>query len=205
MSATSPGGTVWLSGRLNPSHIQKAGQAADEAWHQTVERHNGPSGSASQDDDEDNIFGPSEEPTQCTVSSKRSFHGCLRGRTRLRRLKNTVRGNKRREYKTCATHTHVPHKWLYHSNACAGSVLTPSDCVTNVQKRLGSSRTWTGSGQCRLCGSDTTQEFMHFFGGLKLADADITTEPRGPTETRSRRADLFATAAVHAARLWLCV
>ena len=31
-------------------------------------------------------------------------------------------------------HTHVSHKWLYHLDACAGSVLTPYDYVTNVQK-----------------------------------------------------------------------
>ena len=29
------------------------------------------------------------------------------------------------------------HKWLYHLDACAGSVLTPHDNITNVQKRLG--------------------------------------------------------------------
>ena len=29
------------------------------------------------------------------------------------------------------------HKWLYHLDACAGSVLTPHDHVANVQKRLG--------------------------------------------------------------------
>ena len=33
-----------------------------------------------------------------------------------------------------------------------GSVLTPHDYTTNVQRRLGN-RVWTGFGQCRLCGS----------------------------------------------------
>ena len=37
-------------------------------------------------------------------------------------------------------------------DACAGSVLTPYDDITNVQKRLGN-RAWTGFGECRLCGS----------------------------------------------------
>ena len=32
--------------------------------------------------------------------------------------------------------THVSHKWLHHLDACAGSVLTPHDFITNVQKRL---------------------------------------------------------------------
>ena len=37
----------------------------------------------------------------------------------------------------------VSHKWVYHLDACAGSVLTPHDCITNVQRRLGD-RAWTG-------------------------------------------------------------
>ena len=48
-------------------------------------------------------------------------------------------------------HTQVSHGWLYHLDACAGSVLTPHDYVTSVQKRLGN-RAWTGLGECRLCG-----------------------------------------------------
>ena len=32
-------------------------------------------------------------------------------------------------------HTHVSHKWLYHLDACAGSVLTPYDYISNVQKK----------------------------------------------------------------------
>ena len=31
-------------------------------------------------------------------------------------------------------HAQVSHKWLYHLDACAGSVLTPHDYITNVQK-----------------------------------------------------------------------
>ena len=44
-------------------------------------------------------------------------------------------------------HAQVSHKWLYHVDACAGSVLTPHDNITNVQKRLGN-RVWVGGGQC---------------------------------------------------------
>ena len=43
-------------------------------------------------------------------------------------------------------HTHVSHKWLCHMDACGGSVLTPHDCITNVQKRLGNTA-YTGFGQ----------------------------------------------------------
>ena len=49
-------------------------------------------------------------------------------------------------------HTHVCHKWLYHLDACAGSVLALHDFVINVQKRLGN-RSYTGEGGCRLCGA----------------------------------------------------
>ena len=34
---------------------------------------------------------------------------------------------------------HVSHEWLSYLDACAGSLLTPHDYVTKVQKRLGKS------------------------------------------------------------------
>ena len=40
-------------------------------------------------------------------------------------------------------HVQVSHKWLYHLDACAGSVLTPHDYNANVQKKLGN-RVWVG-------------------------------------------------------------
>ena len=45
------------------------------------------------------------------------------------------------------------------------------------------------------------------FGGLKLADAGVTTEPGGLTETQSRPTDLFTTVAVpgRSAALDVCV
>ena len=42
-------------------------------------------------------------------------------------------------------------------------------------------------------------------GGLKLADPGITTEPLGLTETHSRPADTFTTAAVPGRRVCVCV
>ena len=109
-------------------------------------------------------------------------------------------------------HTHVSHKWLHHLDACAGSVLTPHDCITNVQKRLGN-RAYTGFGQCRLCGSFLDSQLEHsetcstaeatrrhyacvhsVLGGL--ADPRISTESRGFTEGQSRQADIFTIAAV---------
>ena len=112
-----------------------------------------------------------------------------------------------------------------HLNACAGSVLTPHDYITNVQKRLGN-REWTGFSQCRMCGSFLDPQRKHgetcstaqatrghcacvhaVSGGLKLADPCITTEPRGHTETQLRPADIFTTAAVpgRSAALDVCV
>ena len=57
-------------------------------------------------------------------------------------------------------HTHVSPRWLYHLDACAGSVLTPNDYITNVQKRLGN-RAYTGFGECRLCGSFLDSKLEH--------------------------------------------
>ena len=100
-------------------------------------------------------------------------------------------------------HTHVSHKWLHHMDACAGSVLTPHDSITNVQKKFGK-RVHAGFGQYRLCGSWTlnlpaallTLPEHTTLGGLKLADPMITTKPRGLTEAQSRPADLLTAAAV---------
>ena len=87
-------------------------------------------------------------------------------------------------------HTQVSHTWLYHLDACAGSVLTPNDYIANVQKRLGN-RLWEGGGQCRCCG----------------AEPGITTELRGFTASQSRPPDIFTTAAVpgRSATLDVCV
>ena len=57
-------------------------------------------------------------------------------------------------------HAQVSHKWLDHLDACAGSVLTPHDYITNVQKRLGN-RLWVGGGQCRCCGSFLDPQLEH--------------------------------------------
>ena len=76
-------------------------------------------------------------------------------------------------------------------------------------------RAWTGFGQCRSCGSFLDPQLEHgetcstaeatrghharvhaVLGDLKLADPGVTTEPGGLTETQSRPADLFTTAAV---------
>ena len=55
--------------------------------------------------------------------------------------------------------TRVSHKGLYHL-ACAGSVLTPHDYITNAQKMLGN-RAYTGFGQCRLCTSFLDSQLEH--------------------------------------------
>ena len=48
--------------------------------------------------------------------------------------------------------THVSHKWSFHLDACAGSVLAPHDFAAHVQRRLGK-RSYTGDCGCRLCGT----------------------------------------------------
>ena len=135
-------------------------------------------------------------------------------RTRLRHLKNTLYSKGAWQQVTRIEdlcHMHVSHKRPYHLDVCAGNVLPPHDYITNVQKRLGN-RVWTGFGQCRLCGSFLDSQLEHgetcspaeatrghyacvhaVLGGLKLADAGITTEPRGLTEAQSRPADIFTT------------
>ena len=109
-------------------HAQKAAQTADEAWQQTIKGLQDPASQTRQ-------FQPSN--TAAPPLKKKIVKMCapqlqaqlsrLTDRTRLRRMTNTL----------LSSHTHVSHKWLYHLDACAGSVLTPHDYITNVQKRLG--------------------------------------------------------------------
>ena len=66
-------------------YVQKAAQAADDAWQQTVDGHNGPSvtnptvsglehpSSASQDDDSEDMDFSSVVPTQCTAAPSAAF------------------------------------------------------------------------------------------------------------------------------------
>ena len=111
--------------------------------------------------------------------------------------------------------------WLHHLDACAESVLTPHDYITNVQKRLGS-RVWVGGGQCRCCGSFLDPQLEHaetcstaeatrghyacvraVVCGMKLADPGITTEPRGLTAPGQL---IFSPALLSpdAVRPWMC-
>ena len=152
-------------------------------------------------------------------------HSRLSDRIRLRRLKGAHYSQEQLTRIEDLCHTHVSHNWFCHSDTFAGSVLTPHDNITNVQKRLGT-RAWTGFDQCQLCGSFLDPQLEHretcstseatrghhacvhaVLGGLKLADPGITTRPRGLTETQSRSADLFTTAAVpgRSAALDVCV
>ena len=122
--------------------------------------------------------------------------------TRLRRLKYTLhpKGAWQQMARTeDSCHTNVSHKWLYHLDACAGSVLTPHDYITNVQKRLGN-RMWTGFGQNRLCGSflhpqlehgetcstaEATRVHYACVHAVCLGLRSITTEPRVLTATQA--------------------
>ena len=83
---------------------------------------------------------------------------------------------------------HVSHKWLYHLDACAGSVLAPQDYVTNVQKRL-NNRAYTGCGAAcvdlgpqlehsETCSTPEATQELHacvnpILGGLRLAAAQL--------------------------------
>ena len=59
-------------------------------------------------------------------------------RTRLRWLKSTLLSKgawqaSDKNRRPC--HTQASHNWLYHLDACVGSVLPPHDYITNVQKK----------------------------------------------------------------------
>ena len=148
---------------------------------------------ASQDDDDDDSELTFTPPRKSRLSAPQlqAQLSQLCDRTRLRRLKDTLHSKGAWRQVTRIDdlcHSHVSHKWLFHLAACAGSVLTPHDYITNVQTRLGN-RASTAFGQCCSCGSFMDTQLEHgepcstaeatrehyacvhaVFGGLKLAD-----------------------------------
>ena len=126
-------------------YVQKAAQAADEAWQQNwrtagARRHKpGPSHLS-------NTQAPPLEMKTATTWTRSALQAQL---SRLTghvsdRLKDTLLSMGAWEQVTRVEDLH--HAQVSH--ACAGSVLTPHDYITNVQKRLGN-RVSVGGGQCR--------------------------------------------------------
>ena len=115
--------------------------------------------------------------------------------------------------------------WLWHIDPLQGSVMTETDFVVNVQRRLGA-KLLTEECTCRQCGKTMDVHAEHcevcaigeatkghyavvkaVVDGLKLADSAVTTEPVGLTDTHSRPADILTTAAVpgRSAALDVCI
>ena len=117
--------------------IQKATQATDEAWKHTAQRQQGPSvpsptiaaleqpGSASQEEDSDDMDFSAPRKSRINTPQLQAQLSRLTDRTRLRHMRDTLRGKGVWQQVTRIEdlcHTHVSHKWLYHLDACAGSV-----------------------------------------------------------------------------------
>ena len=97
----------------------------------------------------------------------------LTDRTRLRRLKDTLLSKGAWQQVTRIEdlcHAQVSH----HLDACAGSVLTLEDYITNVQKRLGS-RVWVGKADSVAV---AVPSWTHSWNTQKPA---ATPKPRGGT------------------------
>ena len=152
----------------------------------------------------------------------------LHDRTRLRSLEATLRRQcnwGQLEELSDLRHPHVSHKWIRHLDSRRGTVLSQTDYIFNVQRRLGA-RLQERELDCRLCGAPLDTSLLHgdccdtagatrghyavvreLMRGLKLADPTATTEPRGLTTTTSRPADILTYAAVpgRSAALDVCV
>ena len=148
--------------------------------------------------------------------------------TRLRRLEKTLQDQcnwdqwtRLRELR----HPEVSHRWIWHLDSVRGSVLTESDYILNVQKRLGA-RILEAEVECHICGCPLDSCLEHgevcataeatrghyavvraLVDGIRIADPGVTTEPWGLTTTQARPADIFTNAAVpgRCAALDVCV
>ena len=142
-------------------------QQQTEAWQQTIDGLQGPGvtnptvsdlahpSSASQDADSEDMDVSASWKSRLSAPQLQAQLAPLTEWARLGRLRCTLLSKEAWQQFTRIEdlcHTNVSHKWLYHLDACAGSVLTPHDYITNVQKRLGN-RAWTGFGESRTGGS----------------------------------------------------
>ena len=110
----------------------EGGPGSREAWQQTIGGKTGPSvtnehpSPASQDEDSDDLdFSSAPRKSRLSAPQLQTQLLRLSDRTRLRRLKNTLvsKGAWQQVVRIKdLCHTHVSHKWLYHLEACAGSV-----------------------------------------------------------------------------------
>ena len=94
--------------------------------------------SASQDEDSDDMDFSAPRKSRLSAPQLQAQLSRLTDRTRLRLPKDTLLSKGARQQVTRIEdlcHTQVSHKLLYHLDACAGSVLTPHDYITNVQKK----------------------------------------------------------------------
>ena len=107
-----------------------------------------PSSAFHDDDSDDKDFSVSRKGRH-TGPQLQAHLSRLIDRSRLRRLKDTLLSKVARQQVTTIEDlcpARVSHKWHYHLDACAGSVLTPHDCITDVsektrQQSLGGKRT----------------------------------------------------------------
>ena len=111
--------------------------------------------SASQDEDSEDVDFSAPRKSRPSAPQLQAQLSRLCDRTRPRRLKNSWQQVRRIE-DLC----HMSPTSGFILDACAGSVLTPHDYITNVQKRFGN-RTWTGCVECRLCGSFLDPRLEH--------------------------------------------
>ena len=98
-------------------------------------------GSASHDEDSEDMDFSAPRKSRPSAPQLRAQLSLLTDWTRLRRLKSTFLSRRAWQQVTRIQdlcHTHVSHKC--HLDACAASVLTPHDNITNVHERLGNRR-----------------------------------------------------------------
>ena len=215
-------------------YVQKAAQTADEAWQQTIGGLQGPGvtnptiapsnipHSASQDEDSEDMDFSAPQKSRLRSPQFQARPSRVTGRTRLSRLKNTLLSTGAwqqvaRIEEMC--HTQVSHKWLYHLDACADSVLTPHDYITNVQKdwaiecghalasAASAAPSWTHSWNTEKLPAPSKPLRMRCRCDLRLTICRSRQlyGTQGLTASQSRPADFFTTAAVPVVRLLMCV
>ena len=182
------------SEKLTAHHcLQKAAQEAEPPWQQIIHGHSGSSTAkprlqkwnkvtSQPEDDGDEIICVPARNGRLNGPQLQAQLSRLSDRTRLRRLQSTLLAKEAwhqvtRNEDLC--HTNVSHQWLYHSHARAASVSAPHDFVINKQKRTGS-RSCTGEGGCRLCGTPLDRPLEH---GETCSTAEATRSHAQRVET----------------------
>ena len=138
-----------MSKQRRSCNVQKAAQTADEAWQQTISGLQGqvvinptiaslkhPSSASQEEDSDDMDFSAPRKSLVCAAAPSAAFHDSVIGLVSGACWTLLSKGDWQQVTRVeDLCHAQVSHKWRYHLDACAGSVLRPHHCIAQSAEK----------------------------------------------------------------------